>query len=344
MEEVVDKLIDYINRQNIKVVTISEPNHRSYTSHTFNYELMKCVFRRTDINTFSSEKLGVFDAMMIEWYLRQSKKLPENLEKIHEWCGLGTKRWLDYFKRCRSDRYHFVGAEFNPYYPHRYEMEALRELFSPEFVESLFDPVEGGGEIVAITENDKLARASFECMKDFYGNREKFWQMNIKRILEEHDNLFIVGFHLDKGEPIGKMIKKMYPSQSLFIGSCSINIRTQLLIVDDENSDPDSFNRALETRNYKEYVDDIHDWAPPTAFERRMEKNSKGECFYLYKVPSQKGGRKGDKIRGIGCFLAMTESEWRDKKEMKRDIFTPVNRFDYIVYMRDSRYEENMFY
>jgi len=337
MDIVVDKLIETINKKNIKVVTISEPNHRSYTSHTFNFELMKCVLRRTDINTFSSEKLGVFDAMMIEWHLRQKKPLPENIHKIHEWSGLGTKRWLDYFKKCRSDRYRLVGGEFNPFHPHHYEMKAINELFSPKFVKTFF---ESSGEIVTATENDKLALASFQCMEDFYGNREKFWQMNIKRILEEHDNLFIVGFHLDKGEPIGKMIKKMYPSQSLFIGSCSINIRTQLLIVGDENNSPDKFNHALETRNYKEYVDDIEDWAPPTSFERKLAKKASDQCFYLYKVPASV---KGEKIRGIGCFIAMTESEYRDKKKMKQDIFTPIKRFDYIVYMRDSRYEEVMF-
>lgn len=342
-DEIIDKLINLINEKDIKVVTISEPNHRSYTSHTFNFELMKCIFQRTDINTFSSEKLGVFDAMMIDWHLRQKKPLPKDLEKIYEWSGLGTKRWLNYLKRCRSDRYNFVGAEFNPYHPHRYDRSAMEELFSKQFIDSFLDPLEGGGEIITITENDRLAKESFQCMKDFYGNREKFWCRELKRILETYDNLFIVGFHLDKGEPIGKMIKKMYPKNSLFLGSCSINIKTQLLIVDDKHSDPEDFNLALETRDYKEYVDDINTWAPPTSFEKHLQKLSKGECFYLYKVSTsvKKNGRKN--IRGIGCFLAMTESEWKSEKKIKKDIFTNVNNFDYIIFMRDSQYEENMF-
>jgi len=339
MENIIDKIIDIVNKRGIKVVTLSEPNHRSYTSHTFNFELMKCILQRTDINVFSSEKLGVFDAMMINYYMKNRIPLPEGIEKIHDFSGLGTKRWINYLKKCRGDRYHFVGAEFNHYKPHLYNREALREFFSSQFVESLMDPEHGGGEIQVVTENDRLARDSFQCMEDFYKNRESFWKLNVKRILEKYDKLFIVGFHLDKGEPIGKMIKKMYPSKSLFLGSCSLYIETQILIVDDKYSSPDKFNRALETRNYEEKVEPIDKWAPPTTFEEKMEKKSIGNNGWsMTKINSNTTG----KIRGIGCFLAMNRHEYKKDKKMS-GIFTPVKRFDYIIYMRESVYEENMF-
>ncbi len=344
MQACIDQLIDVINKKGIKVVTISEPNHRSYTSHTFNYEFMKCILQRTDINTLSSEKLGVFDAMMMNYYLKKKREngrcpqLPSDIEKIHKFSGLGTKRWLNYLKKCRHERYNFVGAEFNPYNPYKYDREALREFFSPEFVESILDPAEGGGEIVAITENDKLARDSFDCMKDFYKNRESFWMLNIKRILEEHDNLFIVGFHLERGEPIGNMIKKMYPDTSLFIGSCALFIKTQILIVDDSKGGPTAFNKALENGDYREVVEEIDEWAPPTPYELKMDKKA-DQGWGLVKV--DKRNNKG-RIRGIGCFIAMNESEYKSGKKMT-DIFTPVKSFDYILFMRHSEYEENMF-
>ena len=331
MDNIIDQIIEHINTKGIKVVTISEPNHRSYTSHTFNFELMKCILQRTDINVFSTEKLGVFDAIMINYYMKNKLPFPN---KIYEFCGLGTKRWISYLKKCRPERYHLVGAEFNPYKPHLYNREALMEFFSNEFIDSL-----GKEEIQAVTENDRLARDSFQCMKDFYKNRESFWKLNVERILKKYDNLFIVGFHLDKNEPIGKMIKKMYPRESLFLGCCALYIETQILIVDDKNETPDKFNRALETRNYEERVEPIDKWAPPTSFEEKMEKKSIGhDGWSIVKVKNNSSG----KIRGIGCFIAMNRHEYESGKKAT-DVFTPVKNFDYIIYMRESVYEENMF-
>ena len=335
MDEVINTLIENINKKGIKVVTISEPNHRSYTSHTFNFELMKCILRRTDINVLSSEKLGVFDAMIINYYMKNKLPLPDGFEKIYEFSGLGTKRWINYLKKCRPERYHLLGAEFNPYKPHLYDRDSLEEFFSSSFITSILE----GGEIQVTTDNDRLARDSFQCMKDFYKNRESFWKLNVERILKKHDNLFIVGFHLDKSEPIGKMIKKMYPEHSLFIGCCTLYIETQILIVDDKHSNPDKFNKALETSNYEEVVEPINKWAPPTPFEEKMEKKSSGKGGWsIIKARSNTNG----KIRGIGCFIAMNRNEYTSGKKMT-DIFTSVKSFDYVVYMRESVYEENMF-
>jgi hypothetical protein len=334
MEATVKKLVDIVNKKEIRVVTISEPNHRSYTSHTFNFQLMKALLKHTDINTFSTEKLGVFDAMMMDWYLRKDRKGKSFPENSFQYKGLGTKRWLSYFKRLRKDRYHLVGTEFNPYDPYQYEQEALTSLFSKTFTDSLFDPLEGGGNIQVETENDKLARDSFECMEDFYKNRESFWKLNIERVLKKYDNLFIVGFHLSKGDPIGKMIKKMYPDSSLFLGSAALNITTQILITSDKFSQPDTFNQALETGNYEQKVEPIDKWASPTLFEKRRKNE-----FGLIKVSKS---NESQKIRAIGCFIAMTRSEYEKEKKVS-DIHLPLKYFDYIIYMRDSEYKEDMF-
>ena len=334
MDGVIQKLTDFINKKGIKVVTISEPNHRSYTSHTFNFELMKSLLKNTGINTFSTEKLGVFDAMIIDQYLHRvpgGKKLPAD---SFEFKGLGTKRWFTYFKKLRDDRYNLVGAEFNPYNPYKYEKEVMEELFSKKFIDSFFDPIDGGGDIQTETENDKLAKASFDCIEDFYKNRESFWMMNIKRVLKGFDNLFIVGFHLSKGDPIGKMIKKMYPDSSLFLASAALNITTQILILDDKYSQPDTFNRALEHGIYKEKVEKIDKWAPPTPFE----KSRKGG-FSLTKVTKE---NKSQKIRGIGCFIGMTEAEYERGKKVS-DIHLPLSFYDFVVFMRDSEYREDMY-
>ncbi len=347
MDGVVKKLTNLINKNGIKVVTISEPNHRSYTSHTFNFMLMKSLLKNTQINTFSTEKLGVFDAMMIDWYLQKGKSSRNQgwfPEDSFQFKGLGTKRWLSYFKKLRNSKrssnrleFNLVGTEFNPYNPYQYEKEALSSLFSQKFIDSLFDPLEGGGNIQVETENDKLARDSFECMEDFYKNRESFWKLNVERVLEKYDNLFIVGFHLSKGDPIGKMIKKMYPDTSLFLGSCALNITTQILITSDKFSQPDAFNQALESGKYDQKLEKIDKWAPPTLFEK--SRNSTRTGWSLTKVVDS---NKSQKIRGIGCFIAMTRREY-DKEKKVSDIHLPLRYFDYIVYMRDSQYREDMY-
>jgi hypothetical protein len=337
MDEVISDIVDHVVKKNIKVITISEPNHRSYTSHTFNFRLMKKLLHETGINTFSTEKLGVFDAMVLNYYIKNNLPLPKNIEREYRSLGLGTKRWVNYFRKLKRRKVNFVGGEFNYYDPHLYEKEILEEYFSEEFVDSIFDPIEGGGDIKAVTENDKLAKASFECIKDFYSNRESFWKLNIRRILEKYDNLFIVGFHLEKGEPIGKMIQEMYPKNSLFLGSCALNIKTQILTISDRYASPEAFNKALETRNYKETVEEIDKWVPPTNFEKRASRG--GKDFRLIKVTKS---NQEQKIRGIGCFIAMISSE-KEKEKKITDVFTSLKNFDFIVFIRDSVYEENMF-
>lgn len=330
MEQLIDKITDLVNKKNIRIITICEPNHRSYTSHTFNFNLMKSLLKNTKINTFSTEKLGVFDAMMINYYLTRKKDIPV---ESFEFKGLGTKRWLSYFKKIKSDRYNFVGGEFNPYNPYGYEKEALKEFFSEQFINSILDPAEGGGEIQAVTDNDKLAKESFLAIENFYKNREKFWLKNIERILDTYDNLFIVGFHLAKNDPIGKMITSKYPDNSLFLGTCSLEITTQILILDNKFNQPDSFNMALEAGKYIEKVDRIDKWAPPTPFEIKRKDWS------MTKVTQK---NKNKKIRGIGCYIGMTQKEYYDEKKIS-GIHSRLSDYDYIIFFKTSVYCEDMF-
>ena len=261
--------------------------------------------------------------------------IPKDIEKDHLFSGLGTKRWLDFFKKQKKD-WDFIGVEFNPYNPKNYDPDVLKTIFSEKFVDGILrgDKVE---DLKVETENDKLARDSFSCYQDFYKNREKFWMKNIKSILKKNGNLFIVGFHMDKNEPIGKMIKDKFKDKALFLGMAAYDIKTQLLVVDDKNSSVEKFNKALETGRYQTRVDDISRWVPPTRLEKTLMKKSKK--IELLKVESK---NKDEKIRGIGCFVAMTMSEYQNHKNIE-GVFDYLRYFDYIIYIKKSVYRENMF-
>ena len=71
MDHVVSEIIKIVKEKNIKVITVSESNHRSYTCHTFFFKLMKALYKNKLINTFSSEKLGIFDSIVVNYYLKK---------------------------------------------------------------------------------------------------------------------------------------------------------------------------------------------------------------------------------------------------------------------------------
>jgi len=295
---------------------------------------MMKIHKKTKIDTFSSEKLGVFDGLMLQYYAKKRKKIPKDIEKNHIFSGLGTKRWLDYYTTQDPESYNFVGAEFDSYNPYRYDKKIMEGIFSKDFVDSITDPMEGGGDISTVTKNDISAKESFDCIKDFYGNREKYWKKNIKKILEKYGTLFIVGYHLNKKDPIGKMIQKMYGEKCLFIGSCSYSISTQILIIENKYSKVHHFNEAIHNGDYEQIVLPVDKWAPVTEFERKREGN-----ISLVKVTKKNQDKK---IRLVGCYLAMTRKEYESCKKISQVYFS-LDHFDYVLFFRKSQYMENMF-
>ena len=126
----------------------------------------------------------------------------------------------------------------------------------------------------------------------------------------------------------------MYPRTSLFLGSAALDISTQILILDNKFSQTDTFNQAIESGNWTQRVQKIDRWAPPTQFEK-----SRRGPYGLIKVTQD---NRDQKIRGIGCFIAMTQDEFEKDKKVS-DIYLPLRYFDYIVFMKNSEYREDMY-
>lgn len=241
MDSIVNKLIDYIKKNDIKIVTINESNHRSYTSHTFHFKLAKALYINNIIDTFSSERMGIHDGEIINEYLEKNKNLT-TLKKNLIFGGMGYYRIIKYLSKKPFNSYKIVGLE--------------KDYYCQKAVDNL---------------------KKFNNLTDYNdkGEREEFWLKNIKKILKERDNLFINGFHLSKNDLIGKYLKKKYGKKALFISMAAFNIKTQLLLIDRKKYPKvDDFDTAIYTKNYETKIENVERNFPATNFEK-LHKNWK---------------------------------------------------------------------
>jgi len=238
MDSIIDSLIKHILKNKIKIVTITESNHRSYTSHTFHFKLIKALYENKIIDTFSSERMGINDGLMIDYYLKNKLDL-ENLHKSLSFGGMGYYRIIKYFDKKPYDSYKIVG------------LEGDRMCFK-----------------IADRSPTGFVPLEYKMPKD----REKFWLKNIKKILEKRGNLFINGYHLSKDDLIGKYLKKHYGEKTLFISMGALEIKTQILLID-RNLYPieSDFNRAIVDNKYKLKVENIDKIAKPTPLEKKYQ-------------------------------------------------------------------------
>ena len=238
MEDIIDKIVEHIKKKDIKIVTISESNHRSYTSHTFHFRLAKKLYEQGIIDTFSSERMGINDGEIIDYYLKHNLDI-ETLHSKLPFGGMGYYRFVKYFSKKPYSSYKIVGLEEDKYCFNIY---------------------------------DRMPR-SFQG-SDYKGgkDREKFWLKNIKKILKERGNLFINGFHLSKKDLIGKFLEKEYKDKTLFISMAALEIKTQVLIID-RNLYPKEkdFRKAIRNKDYIMKVENIDKICKPTALEKKYK-------------------------------------------------------------------------
>lgn len=238
MESIIQDLIKYIKNHNIKIITISESNHRSYTSHTFHFRLVKALFKNGIIDTFSSERMGINDGEIIDYYLKHNLDLEELQNKL-PFGGMGYYRIIKYLSNFDYNSYKIVGLEEDRY---------CFNIYS------------------------RMPKGFI--LKDYKNNedREKFWLKNIKKIIKERGNLFINGFHLSKNDPIGKYLKKHYEKKTLFLSMGALEIKTQILLIDRKMYKTNKeFNKAIIEKDYILKVEKIDKIAKPTKLEKKYK-------------------------------------------------------------------------
>ena len=340
MDKIIDQIIKIVKQRCVKVITISESNHRSYTSHTFQNRLLRRLHKEKLIDTFSSERMGVFDEIIINHYLHHNlsiNKLKDNLV----FGGLGIKRWLTYFQKQDPRSYKIIGFESDEYPTHIFERipkKVLETCFSKDFIKDILADVDVR-KIRTKTENDKRVKNSFVKMLTFMQHREKHWLSNIKKALKYRNTLFINGYHLGKEDIIGKYLKKEFGDQCLIIGMTAFDIKTQKLLIDGKKYKTEkAFSQAISLDDYIQKNENVDDLAPPTEYERYLHRKHKD--WKLIKVDKN---NKEKKIRQIGCYLGILQEEYDNNVKMNDVVDMKIKNYDYIVFFNKSVYQENMF-
>jgi hypothetical protein len=330
MNDVIDNIINIIKKKDIKIITIAESNHRSYTSHTFQFELAKKLYDQKLIDTFGSERLGVIDADIINWYLRNSKEIPKNIIKKLPFGGMGYSRIIDYLHTKDKDSFKIVGLEEDDYcHKALSQLSSNFDMVSPSFL----DQIRRGvviKKLKPITENDKRWYESLVSFR--LDMREEFWLKQIQSVLEVRKTLFINGFHLGKNDPIGRWLKKNYKGKVLFLGMGAKEVKTQLLLIPSKVRD---FGLAIYKDNYKQKIVYIDDICKPTKLEKSVDENE----WKMVKVTKK---NEEEKVRAIGCYLAMYEKDYLDKKTV--DLGFKIKKYDYVILFDKNEYRGKMFY
>jgi hypothetical protein len=331
MDITIDKLIRHIREKDIKIVTISESNHRSYTSHTFHYKLAKRLYEEGIINTFSSERMGVIDSMIINYYLEKGG-VPKNLVEKLPFGGLGYSRIIKYLSKKDRNSYQIVGFEEDEYckkafgnLPESFFEAKLSPTFSTQIKRGVAIK-----KLKPINENDKIWYKSLKSFADEYNdNRETFWLKEMKKKLKERGNLFINGYHLAKGDKIGKYLEKEYPGKVLFLGMSASDITTQVLLVDGE----DDFIEQVRRGEYEQKVENIRSICPKTSFENKIRKD-----WTLLKVDKK---NEEERIGAIGCFVVISRRDYEIKSKVGGGY--KIKKYDYVIFFKNSVYREKMF-
>ena len=187
----------------MRVVTIAEVCHYSKTSHEFHFKLLKRLHAGGRFTCFSSERLGVIDAVLMNAWLEGAlgdMSLDELFTTL-PFGGLGTYRWMQYFKETGLP-YRLLGLA--PDFLDLQDQHAARlanALSRVCTVVSPDGPVRLKGAPTTPRDHEVqrgIALAKKTVWSSFPSFRDA-WLREIKRALHAHGHLFINGYHLARG-------------------------------------------------------------------------------------------------------------------------------------------------
>lgn len=212
--------------KNKKIITISETNHFSYTSHTIHYKLLKKIHKNNIINCFTSERLGLIDAfLMNKWLLGEIKCSLKYLYTALPFGGLGTYRWMKYFKKTKI-KYFLVGCELDDIKNINYKDRTIKLLKSVSS-DNLKNHIQFNNiiKVDILTENDKIIKDIINKNiknKDWIKKRYTFWYNEINKNIKKYSKIYINGFHLQySSKELGLKLKNKYKNNMISLGIAS---------------------------------------------------------------------------------------------------------------------------
>lgn len=231
MDAIVQQVVDRVHRDRPRLIAVTEPNHYSRSSHRFHFDLLKKLVQENCIDIISSERLGLFDAILMNaWIDGRLTGSARNLFKnVLPLGGLGTLRWLRWLKKQHQAgrRHRLVGFEADFWYflnrngpTNPRTLQAVKSLASPEFARRIrrLDKVPTNPPIRTNTDLEILrALETAQRHRYDYDSRFDIWTENMAK--HPQARIFMNGFHLARGEEVGPRIS----GRHLLIGMASYN-------------------------------------------------------------------------------------------------------------------------
>jgi len=242
------------------LVTIEEVSHYSLESHTFHFELMKRLHAVGGFTCFSSERLGRLDAFLMNLWL--DGQIDCTLAALYDalpFGGLGTFRWMEYFRATRRP-FVLAGLEIDDFsYVKLQTLRLVKSLCSPAFARAmaaskLRAPV--AVTAVAVTANDRAIRDIVNATHatPFDTHRQRVWFERIRACLAEHGNLFINGFHMSRGSIAGEgkdLLMRHALPHALSIGMRSFHAQRRMFLLTDDVLKTHGWTRATAVRAFE---------------------------------------------------------------------------------------------
>lgn len=218
MDKITNQVVNIFADGEYQLLTISEVTHMSVSSHDIHFSIVKKLVKSKLVFCFSSERLGFIDAfLMNKWLNNEIEITIDKLYSILLFGGLGTYRWLEYFKKYRIPVL-ILGLEGDYIYPNSDDtfkylekytstkfMKSLRKLMTVSFPQIL--PEEYSKIMSNIKKNisTELERQIYESVKAGmatfnFSERYDFWYNNIKQFMKTENKLFINGYHLSSND------------------------------------------------------------------------------------------------------------------------------------------------
>lgn len=205
MNDIVEQVTTVVKKNRIKILTCAEVSHFSVTSHDLHYKLLQSLLENGLITTFSSEGLGVIDALLMNAWIqgRIDVSIDHLYRRVLPCGGLGTYRWLLYLRRTKHP-FRLIGTECDPdtnVETYKYLRGLLSDDFYPALGKIINEPkittyfVKQLPKFIR-TRDDRDVYKSIRDSYTWHTNRLKFWYARINNAVRRYGSLFINGFHL----------------------------------------------------------------------------------------------------------------------------------------------------
>ncbi len=326
------------------------------------------MLKRKLINTISSERLGNFDVLLINLWLKGVIKTSQRVlyRKIIPFGGLGTYRWIKYIKSHPDIKIKIIPSEvddltnienFKPKF-----MDTIKNICSTKFGTRLCYKYLNHEHIQSLkkyteTTIDKLCYQYFhDSIFTDYQHRFVYWLNNLENNYNSNTKLFINGYHLWNQDSDYSMGPKMSGKfgKPLYLGMGSAYLERELLLLPGilpDNIDKtkyiiskrfiklfNSYLNKLEISglaNNKIKIENISKYFGKTKLEEKYED--------MYSVINTRHEKGFIKIGGNLVVPLIYAPKTILSKNIKY-LTININVFDYVIFIPKSTFNYNMTY